>query len=116
MEAKIIALSACCRELFPIMDMVSSVTKSVKLPIGRTTMNVSIHEDNSGALVLAVGENSASTVYTPKQILRNQDNFFFVKKSLREMYNYTRSTLSKNWVTSSQKVSHVLFLNIFGRR
>ena len=53
MEAEIIALSACCRELFPIMDMVSSVTKSVKLPIGKTTMNVSIHEDNSGALVLA---------------------------------------------------------------
>jgi hypothetical protein len=52
MEAEIIALSACCRELFPIMDMVSSVTKSVKLPIGKTTMNVSIHEDNSGALVL----------------------------------------------------------------
>jgi hypothetical protein len=53
MEAKIIALSACCRELFPIMDMVSPVTKSVKLPIGRTTMNVSIYEDNSGPLVLA---------------------------------------------------------------
>ena len=35
MEAKIIALSACCRELFPIMDMVSSVTKSVQLPIGK---------------------------------------------------------------------------------
>jgi len=34
MEAEIIALSVCCRELFPIMDMVSSVTKSVKLPIG----------------------------------------------------------------------------------
>jgi hypothetical protein len=35
MEAKIIALSACCRELLPIMDMVSSVTKSVQLPIGK---------------------------------------------------------------------------------
>ncbi len=35
MEAKIIALSACCRELFPIMDMVSSATKSVQLPIGK---------------------------------------------------------------------------------
>jgi len=55
MEAEIIALSACCRELFlfPITDMVSSVTKSVILPIGRTTMNVSIHENNSRALVLA---------------------------------------------------------------
>jgi hypothetical protein len=72
MEAKIIALAACCREQFPIMDMVSLVTKSVKLPIGKTTMNVSIYEDNLGALVLA--KNSASTVHTPKQILRNQDN------------------------------------------
>jgi hypothetical protein len=52
MEAKVIALSAC-RELFPIIDMVSSLTKSVNLPIGKTTMNISIHEDNSGALVLA---------------------------------------------------------------
>ena len=33
--------------------MVGSVTKSVNLPFGKTTMNVSIHEDNSGALVLA---------------------------------------------------------------
>jgi hypothetical protein len=52
-EVEIIALSACCRELFPIMDMVSSLTKSVKLPIGKTTIYVSIYEDNSGALVLA---------------------------------------------------------------
>jgi hypothetical protein len=32
-EAEIIALSACCRELFPIMDIIRSVTSSVKLPI-----------------------------------------------------------------------------------
>jgi hypothetical protein len=53
MEAETIALAASCRELFPIMDMVSSVTKSGKLPIRKTTMNVSIHKDNSWALVLA---------------------------------------------------------------
>ncbi len=47
MEAETIALAASCRELFPIMDMVSSVTKSGKLPIRKTTMNVSIHKDNS---------------------------------------------------------------------
>jgi hypothetical protein len=29
MEAKVIALSACCREPFPIIDMVSSLTKSL---------------------------------------------------------------------------------------
>jgi hypothetical protein len=53
MEAKIIALSACCRELFPIIDMVCSLAEATNLPIGNMTMNVSIHEDNLGALVLA---------------------------------------------------------------
>jgi hypothetical protein len=53
MEAKSIALSACCRELFPIIDMVLSMAEATNLPVGDTTMNVSIHEDNSGALVLA---------------------------------------------------------------
>lgn len=53
MEAEIIALAHSCRELFPLMDMVGSLGKAVGLPIGNTTMNVSIHEDNAGALVLA---------------------------------------------------------------
>ncbi len=53
MEAKIIAFSACCRELFLIIDMVCSLAEATNLTIGNTTMNVSIHEDNSGALVLA---------------------------------------------------------------
>jgi hypothetical protein len=51
MEAENIALSACCRELFPIIDMVRSMAEATNLPVGDTTMNVSIHEDNSGALV-----------------------------------------------------------------
>jgi hypothetical protein len=53
MEAEIIALSACCRELFPIIDMICLFAEATNLPIGNTTMKVSIHEDNSGALVLA---------------------------------------------------------------
>jgi hypothetical protein len=53
MEAEVIALFACCRELFPIIYMVISLTKSINLPIGKTTMNVSKHKDNLGALVLA---------------------------------------------------------------
>ncbi len=53
MEAEIIALAACCRELFPIIDMVESVTCLVNLPIGETILQLSVHEDNSGALVLA---------------------------------------------------------------
>ncbi len=53
MEAEIIALLACCRNLLSIINMVESVTSSVKLSIGETTMKLSVHEDNSGALVLA---------------------------------------------------------------
>jgi hypothetical protein len=53
METKIKALSACCRELFPIIDMVLSSAEATNLPIGNTTMNVSICEDNSGVLLLA---------------------------------------------------------------
>ena len=54
MEAEIIALAHSCRELFPIIDLVISLGKAVGLPTeDLTTMHVSIHEDNAGALVLA---------------------------------------------------------------
>ena len=54
MEAEIIALAHCCRELFPIMDQVAELGAVVGLKTDElTTMNVSIHEDNAGALVLA---------------------------------------------------------------
>ena len=53
MEAEIIALAHSCRELFPIIDLTKLLGGAVGLPIGDTTMNVSIHEDNAGALVLA---------------------------------------------------------------
>jgi hypothetical protein len=53
MQAEIVALAHCCRELFPIMDMVSSLAKAVGLPTEPTSMHVSLHEDNSAALILA---------------------------------------------------------------
>ena len=53
MEAENISLSHSCRVLFPICDMTQALGKAVGLPIGETTIKVSIHEDNAGALVLA---------------------------------------------------------------
>ena len=53
MEAEIIALAACMRELIPIVDMVQSLAVAVGLPAGDVNMKVSVHEDISGALVLA---------------------------------------------------------------
>ena len=53
MENEILALSVCCRELFPIIDMVRSLAEATDFLIGQTTMKVFIYEDNSGTLVLA---------------------------------------------------------------
>ena len=53
MEAEVNALAACMRELIPIMDMVQSLAVAIGIPAGDVNMRVSVHEDNSGALVLA---------------------------------------------------------------
>ncbi len=53
MEAEIVALAHSCCKLFPIMDGFSIMGKAIGLPVGNTTIQVSIHEDNTGALVLA---------------------------------------------------------------
>ena len=54
METKINALAHSCKELFPIIDLVSDLGTVVGLPTeDLVSMHVSIHEDNAGALVLA---------------------------------------------------------------
>jgi hypothetical protein len=53
MEAEIIALAVCMRELIPIIDIVQSLADAVGIPAGDVNMRVSVHEDNLGALVLA---------------------------------------------------------------
>ena len=53
MEVKVNSLAACMRDLIPIMDMVQLLAVSFGIPAGDVNMRVSVHEDNSGALVLA---------------------------------------------------------------
>ena len=54
MEVEINVLSRCCRELFPVMGIVKKVENGVGLPTeDLTSMYVSVHEDNAGALILA---------------------------------------------------------------
>jgi len=53
MEAEITALAHCCRELFPLIDMVKSLSQVYGLEEQAAEMKVSIHEDNAGALLLA---------------------------------------------------------------
>ena len=54
MEEEIIAMAHCCRELFPIINIATSLGMAGSMPMGDTTMNVSVREDNTGALVLAI--------------------------------------------------------------
>ena len=52
MESDINALAHSCREILPIIDITNSLGQAVGLTIGDTKMNVSIHKDNSGGLIL----------------------------------------------------------------
>ncbi len=63
MEAEIVAISHCARELIPIMQMVEFLGPAVGLPVDCTSMHVCIHEDNVGALILA---DTLPPQYTPR--------------------------------------------------
>jgi hypothetical protein len=52
MEAEVIALGACMKELIAIMNMVQSLAVAIGIPAGDVNVRVSVHEDNLGALVL----------------------------------------------------------------
>ena len=59
MEAEIIALGSSCRELLPIIALVDEIgiaigiKKSDDKDSDSSIMHITIHEDNSGALILA---------------------------------------------------------------
>ena len=53
MEAEIITLNRCCRELFQIIDINRSPGKAVVLPVSAPLKKMSVHEDNADALILA---------------------------------------------------------------
>ena len=64
MEAETIALASYCRELFPIMDQVAEILNAVGMPDpDNPTMHVTIHENNSGALILS---NTLPPQFTPQ--------------------------------------------------
>ncbi|EJK78011.1 hypothetical protein THAOC_00115 [Thalassiosira oceanica] len=68
MEAEIVALAHSCRVLMPIIDMTKELLSAFGMELDSTTMKVSIHEDNAGALVL--GKTYLATwIHTQKQAL-----------------------------------------------
>ncbi len=68
-EAEIIALGSCCRKLLPIIALVDEIGVAVEIKKpndnnpSSSTMHVTIHEDNPGALILAT---MLSPQFTPR--------------------------------------------------
>jgi len=50
-EAEINAMATCCRELFPILDVVKELSGAIGLSAqDGASMHIRLHEDNAGAL------------------------------------------------------------------
>ncbi len=97
MEAKIIALLACCRDLFPIMDMVELLTSWVNLPISETTMELMVHKDNLSALVLA---KTLPPQFTPQSKYYAIKTIWFCK----EIHKYCIQLLKINTVEELEDI------------
>jgi hypothetical protein len=109
MEAKIIALSACCRELFPIIDMVHSLAEATNLPIRNTTMNVSIHEDNPGALVL---DKTLPPQFTPRSKYYTIKTIWFHEEIFKRDIQLNKINTVEQLGEVFTKVSQELFSNM----
>ena len=77
MESEINSLAHSCRELYPLIDITKSLGQAVVLPIGDTTMNMSIHEDNAGAFILA---NTFPPQFTPRSKYYASKTIWFRKE------------------------------------
>ena len=83
MEAKVIAFGSCCHDLLPIISLVDKIgiAVGIKKPSDNnsnsSTMNVTIHKDNLGALIRATTQTSS--VYSLQQALCHQ-TIWFCKK------------------------------------
>ena len=82
MEAEIIAFGSCCHKLLPIIALVDEigVAVGIKKPDdddpSSSTMHVTIHEDNLGALILAAMPPPQFTPCSSQQTI-------FARRSLR---------------------------------
>jgi hypothetical protein len=79
------------------MDMVSSVIKSVKLPIGKTTMNASIYEEDSGALVLA---KTLPPQFTPRSKYYAIKTIWFHEEIFKRDVQLHKIDTVEQWVIS----------------
>ena len=74
MEAEISALAHCMKELVGIMDLAKLFANYYGLEPVETKMNVTLHEDNAGALILA---NTLPPEYTPRSKFYHIETIWF---------------------------------------
>jgi hypothetical protein len=80
MEAEITALAHCCKELFPIMDLAQCFASYFELDPVKTSIKVSVHEDNAAALILA---NTLPPEYTPRSKFFHLETVWFREECVR---------------------------------
>ena len=93
MEAKVLALATCCRELMSIIDLVKSVGKAVGL--GSSTgpkMHVVIHEDNAGTLILA---KTVPRQFTPRSKAYDVKTHWFREQIIEHGINILKLSMTE---------------------
>ncbi len=102
--------SSCCmlQRTFSHIDMVHSMAEATNLTIGKTTMNVSIHEDNLGALVLA---QILPPQFTPRSKYDAIKTIWFREEIFKSGIQLIKIDTINQLGESSLKVSQKLFSN-----
>ncbi len=106
MDAEIIALGSCCRELLPIIALIDEigVAVGIKKPDddypSSSTMHVTIQEDDSGALILATTpppqftpcskHNAIKTNWWREKIIEKKINVVLIKMRLQKGDIFTK--------------------------
>ena len=99
-ESDINSLNHSCRELFQIIDITKSPSQVVELTICDTTMNVSIHEDNSGALIL---EKTSPTQFIPRRKYYASKTIWFCEEIKKGESSSSKLILLRKWEIYSPK-------------
>ncbi len=111
MEAEISALAHCMKELVGIMDLAKFFACYYKLEPVKTKINVTVHKDNSGALVLA---NALPPEYTPRSKFYHIETIWFREQIVLRGIKILKSIRTKSLVISSLRICRRWCLSIFG--
>ncbi|KAL7450492.1 hypothetical protein ACHAWC_005220 [Mediolabrus comicus] len=87
MEAETTALAHCCKELFPLMDLAQSLAEHFNLDPVKTTMGVTIHEDNAAALILG---NTIPPAFTPRSKFFHLETIWFREEIAKRGINLVK--------------------------